>query len=243
MSVQHGNHIIGTMQLPEAEPILVLDSDVLSEEPSVHGLMLYRELLDNPDGLGSGVAPGGTCAFYARITVYAGNTATSFLCDWSGQCALVCSRLTVEAVPYHTQGDVVSTPLVDATRFRHGAMLGFGGWHAARPMTYSGAWLTLSSLGADVAIPRFARRLIPRVGTLTTPDAAPLTESYEVDLLNCKLALSAFGSAAGSYSSVAPLTPERRLQGIDLSGVGAIRLFSANSGPTLVVTPVFELAL
>jgi hypothetical protein len=236
MAVEHGNHIIGPMHLPDTDPIAVLDTQELGSEPSVHGLMLFRELLD--------AAVTGDCAFYARVTVHAGNTSTSFLCDWSGQCALVCQRLQVEAVPYWTREDNggATDPSAGSERYKHGAMVGFGGWHAARPMTFTGAERQINSITTPIDIPLFARRVFLRISRLVSVDP-PWAPFYGFDQLGIRFKRTPFGRADSAYADDQILTPEHTVHGIDMSGVGALNITCRNAGPSLIVTPVFELGL
>lgn len=248
--VSWGNLISGRM--PEAADTLldVLINSDLGPQPAAHGVVLFREYeggLDNPSG---------NAAFYADVTFGAGAASTNFLCDWRGQFSVVCQRIGIRARSFAPR-----TPPYDrgtaSESYRHGAFLGFGGWHSGKPLSFTDyervydptddpSWVQV------VAVPKFARRFFPRlsvlVGGVESGNAAQPAVPADVETI--QLGITRGGQPQAKFSQCQFVSPEVLRDGLDVSDAAFVTLTFPQSAPGLPLiprkyyyTPVFELAL
>jgi hypothetical protein len=259
-NISWGNQIIGGM--PATVGLLqdvVINSD-LGPEPAAHGILLFQELTS--DGVSSGAALQQNAAYYAEITIGGGAVTTTFLCDWRGQFAVVASKIEIRARSYAPSilfdygPGTLGADGVPLKRYRHGAIIGFGGWHAAHPMRYTAPEVFIDGESTDpvetrIAVPKFGRRFYPRLGRMALDGT--LTPLWPADIESIQMMLYRPGttSSAGSFGDFQiPLTLDIVRNGIDVADADTIVLTSnikADGRPGLsssyVVSPVFELAL
>jgi hypothetical protein len=248
--IQWGNQISGPFAYPGTY-VDVLSNLDLGSPPATHGVLLFNE--------GNNFSQANV-AYYAEVTYGAGIASGSFLCDWTGQFALVCSRLTVRALAYQCRagGDVYIGP---DEPWKHGVMLGYGGWHSKRPLTFTGAERELKGTYVPVAdgvsmvrVPRFARRWWPRLGLrVSAPDApgdpAGVVAPYLLAGLTVELGgpnQSIFSAGPSTSNAAYPVTMEMIRDGLDVTGVGTVSLRTisqAVGGQAFLYTPVFELSI
>lgn len=247
-AIEFGNQISGPIE--PVGPIEVLDTQELGTEPAAHGLTLFREQTSIP------LVSTGTLAYHAEVTVFGGVATYKFLADWSGQAALVCSRLQVRAVPYYPAG--VDFAEEDLTTWKHGAMVGFGGWHAGRPLTLTlarlgsigsstvaGAGGQVVPVGTPIDVPVFGRRLFLRGGVQPVDDGIlyALTELAPVHLESIYFGRTPIGCEWTRYADWQRLTPDLLRDGIDVTGMSRVTLWTPGLPVDPRFTPSFELAL
>jgi hypothetical protein len=235
--------ITGLLQEPGAV-LQVLETGELGPQPAAHGVILMRErLIEGADTSD----PGSGVAYHAEVVVGGGNVSGSFRCDWSGQFAVVCQRLTIRAVAVATHVEDLGYYGISDRRWRHAAIVGFGGWHAMAPLT-----LTLQEFALaggitrhTVEVPRFGRRYRPRFGVPTGPltgeFACAPADAADLDRVTISVA-SALGYSL-FYTSSHRVTPELLRDGIDVSGAGYVSVDAPFPGSQLILTPCFELGL
>jgi hypothetical protein len=259
-NISWGNQIIGGMPAVENTLYDVVINSELGPEPAAHGILLFNELTS--DGESAGAATQLNAAYYAEITIGGGAVTTTFLCDWRGQFSVVASKIEIRARSYapstfYDYGPGTLGPTgVPLKRYRHGAIIGFGGWHAAQPMKYTGPEVLIDGDSVDpvetrIAVPKFARRFYPRLGRAAIDGT--ITPWWPADIQSIQMTTFRVGttSSLGAFgSALAPLTLDIVRNGIDVADAGMIVLISnikndARKGlsSSYVLTPVFELSL
>lgn len=214
----------------------VLFTNDLGPQPAVHSVQLFAERLENQVG----ELP----AYWAECTMRAGLFSTTFRCDWRGQFSAVFQSLQVRAIAYAPSIMDPESYSPPSGSFRHVASVGYGGWNAARPLTYTQQQRTLIDTGGNrctIAVPPFARRFYPRLFHYTSTNwdiggavsAAPLNPAM-LRGIALQLDTQYWGT----------LTERDVLEGIDLLGAGLVTLKPhTTAGTAHLVTPVFELSL
>jgi hypothetical protein len=226
-----GNHFVYNGESEFA----VLDSGEIGPEPAAHGVTLFLEKLDQ--------TAQGSPPMHALVTLFAGATSCQFLCDWRGQFSAVFQRIVVTGqtyFPWVMSPETVSPP--GSGRFRVGAMVGFGGWHAARPLT-----LTLQQrvLGSYLSVPAFGRRFFPRVLRYLTPNWDIL------GLITGPLIPSALNDVELFIDSQYHCRLSERVvqEGVDVAGADRLFVRGSYDGAGIprasphILIPVFELGL
>lgn len=219
----------------------VLYTGDLGPQPTAHTVLLAVEKTSS-DGPGTFQA---LPTYYAECTMKAGQYSARFLCDWRGQFAAVFQSLQVRALSYESlilASDLYSQP---QGTFRHTVLVGYGGWNATRPLTYTMRQQEFDSGGAEsgslvIQVPRFGRRFFPRLmhfnGDWDVPGAVPSVPLNPARLSGISVKIDA------GYQGV--LTEQQMMEGIDVHGASLIQLLARNDlAATHLVTPVFELAL
>jgi hypothetical protein len=258
--ISWGNQIIGGMPSADGALLDVVINSELGPEPAAHGILLFNELTS--DGASAGVAIPQNAAYYAEITLGGGAVTTTFQCDWRGQFSVVANKIEIRARSYapttfvdYSPGTLgpSGTPL---KRYRHGAILGYGGWHASQPITYTAPEVyidgdSLVPVETRIDVPKFARRFYPRLGRAAADGT--LTPLWPFDIESFQLMLFRAGTTtnAGYYGDFQmPLTVDIVRDGIPVGDATAIVLTSniKNDGRKglssgYVLSSLFELGL
>jgi hypothetical protein len=220
-------------------PIEVLISGELGPEPAAHGVLLFSERLNGQTFLPS---------YQAEITLRAGIASTKFVCDWRGQFSVIAQQIEVRLLvvnPSVMEDDFWTQP---TGLFKHGAAIGFGGWHAARPLTYTAKQQLLGGGSVLVPVPAFARRFFPQLlhysGAGHHWDTTGVVAFQALDYANAaRYRVTVYTGNANPVSS-ALLTREVIERGIDVQGASAVGLSVPGTVyAPLLVQPVFELGL
>jgi hypothetical protein len=240
-----GNHYTG--YVGGAGGAIVLESGVLGPEPAAHGVLMFRENL-----ITSAAAPA-----RAEVTLRGGVTATKFLCDWGGQFSAVFSSIGISVLAWWSPVfdpdgiGVGDSPDIygagwDAGQYKFGAILGFGGWNTARPLTYTGRQRIVGDSGSGgwgaysaIKVPALGRRFFPRVLRVVNSNYASSYAVLEGRVMPAHMAgleLAIPGVFCG------PLTEALIRDGIDIGGASVVYMKNHGAGLT-AVTPFFELAI
>ncbi len=241
-----GNSIVGAMPIPGTLTDVVINHD-LGPEPAAHGIILQAQQL-------TAAAPSGA-AFSsvqqkADITFGGGVASAHFQCDWRGQFALVCQYVEIRALAFHTaMTDPDSYGIDPDVRYKHTAIVGFGGWHAAKPLTYTARQALIGEALTPLVlqVPAFARRLFPKLalypGSAEDPGlATPALAMPPVYVDQVQIAFARGGAAPNFWSSAMRLTLDDVRDGIPIGDADYISLVTLTA-EKLSVTPIFELAL
>ena len=258
--ISWGNQIIGGMPSTAGLLLDVVINHDLGPQPAAHGILLFHELTS--DGESAGAATQLNAAYYAEITISAGAVATTFQCDWRGQFSIVASKVEIRARSYapstfYDYGPgTLGADGVPLKRYRHGAVLGFGGWHAAQPLKYTGPEVfidggSLVPVETRIAVPKFASRFFPRLGRAAEDGTITPIWPHDIESIQMMIFRGGTTSSSGNFGSYqAPLTLDILRNGIDVADAAAILLTSnikndgrAGLSSGYVLSPVFELCL
>jgi hypothetical protein len=244
-----GNQITGPM--PEAFDSLedVVVAADLGPQPAAHSVVLFREQLN--------AQPSATlnAAYYAEVTFAGGAGLSSFLCDWRGQFSIVCSRLEVRARSYPPRTDLYNRGGLDGggnpvDRFRHGAVVGYGGWSASKPLTFTASEWVFDptddiSWVQVIQVPRFGRRFFPRLGRVPGALGSAASPWYRADLESFALGITQVGGPPGAVTQSEMLSVPVVRDGIDVSNAGYVTVTCAGAAlaTKYYLASVFELGL